>query len=219
MMQLSPAIAICFVGILCSLSPSLHAVRLQSMQSFTKKLLCSTFVSTNLFFGASLLDHPLANAFGPKNFELKVSSYKQVELCNGKKPIMPGQKAALGLFPICIEVTADIVNTDVTALVKDASVYGFVKEDAAGNSVLPNNPDFKSDAGQYAMIATIKPGDTQVSYQFVAAVSADPKSEPLPKLSFQFTKAVSFPGGEKFKPLDECEIDPRAPGCEGTEDD
>lgn len=36
-------------------------------------------------------------------------SYQQVELCNGQKPIMPGQKAAEGLFPVCIEVSADVV--------------------------------------------------------------------------------------------------------------
>ena len=37
----------------------------------------------------------------------------------------------------------------------DVSVYGFIKENEAGNSVLPNNPDFKSDGGQYAMIPKV----------------------------------------------------------------
>jgi hypothetical protein len=63
------------------------------------------------------------------------------------------------------------------------------------------------------MIKEIAPGASRVTYQFVAAVSADPKKEPLPQLTFFKTKAISFPGGEKFKPLGICEIDPRAEGC------
>ena len=78
-----------------------------------------------------------------------ISSYKPVDLCNGQKPIMPGQKAAEGLFPVCIEVEANVNNPDKEKTLKDVSVYGFVKENGAGNSVLPNNPDFKSDSGQY----------------------------------------------------------------------
>lgn len=64
-----------------------------------------------------------------------------------------------------------------------------------------------------AMIKEIPPGTSAIKYQFVAAVSADPKNNPLPQLTFFKTKAISFPGGEKFKPLGECEIDPRADGC------
>ena len=37
----------------------------------------------------------------------------------------------------------------------DVSVYGFIKENEAENSVLPNNLDFKSDGGQYAMIPKV----------------------------------------------------------------
>ena len=159
-----------------------------------------------------------ANAFGPLNMDLNIIGYKPVELCNGKKPIMPGQKAAEGLFPICIEVDAEVNNPSAKEL-RDVSIYGFVKEEGAGNSVLPNNPDFKSDAGQYAMIPAVPPGVNRVTYQFVAAVSADPKKEALPRLGFLKTKAVSFPGGEKFRALDVCEIDPRAEGCDGDEDD
>ena len=148
-------------------------------------------------------------ALGPVNMKMDIKSYKAVELCNGQKPIMPGQKAMEGLFPVCLEVEADISNPDAKTL-KDVSVYGFVKEDAAGNSVLPNNPDFNTDAGQYAMIKAVEPGDSTVKYQFVAAVSVDPKKEALPKISFLKTKATSFPGGSKFQPLSECELDPRA---------
>jgi len=153
-------------------------------------------------------------AYGPQDVDLKIIGYKQVELCDGKKPIMPGQKAAEGLFPVCIEVDADVNNPGKNEL-KDVSVYGFIKENGAGNSVLVNNPDFRSDAGQYAMIKSVPIGSSKVKFQFVAAFSQDPKKEELPSLTFFKTKAISFPGGDKFKPLDECEIDPRATGCSG----
>ena len=52
---------------------------------------------------------PVAQAFGPVELTVKVRSYSQVALCNGQEPLMPGQKAMLGLFPICIEVEADVV--------------------------------------------------------------------------------------------------------------
>jgi hypothetical protein len=106
---------------------------------------------------------------------------------------MPGQKAAEGLFPVCIEVEAKLSNPKKDTF-KDVAVYGFVKENTAGNSVLPNNPDFRSDAGQYAMIKSVPPGDGTVTYQFVAAVTTDPKKEPIPGLTFFNTKAISFPG-------------------------
>ena len=157
-----------------------------------------------------------ALAFGPTDVEINIVGYKQVDLCNGQKPIMPGQKAAQGLFPVCIEVTA-ATNSPAKEELKDVGVYGFVKEDAAGNSVLPNNPDFKSDSGQYAMIKQVPPGESQVTFQFVAAVSADPKSEPIPSLTFFKTKARAYAGGNKFQPLSECEVDPRS--CSDDDDE
>ena len=147
-------------------------------------------------------------AFGPVDVGLSFTDYKAVDLCFGKKPIMPGQKAALGLFPVCIEVTAEVTNPKNTEL-KDVSVYGFIKDDQ-GNSVLPNNPDFKSDGGQYAMIKSVPAGKSIQTFQFVAAVTSDPKTTPPPPLTFFKTKAISFPGGDKFQPLSDCEIDPRS---------
>lgn len=167
-------------------------------------------VGSAALLGLGLLGGQPALALGPVKMKLNVKSYKVVELCNGQKPIMPGQKAMEGLFPVCLEVEADVSNPDAKGTLKDVSVYGFVKEDAAGNSVLPNNPDFSTDAGQYAMIKAVEPGDTTIKYQFVAAVSVDPKKETLPKISFLKTKATSMPGGNKFQPLSECELDPRA---------
>ena len=65
------------------------------------------------------------------------------------------------------------------------------------------------------MIKTVPPGKSEAVFQFVAATLANPKKgEKIPPLVFSKTKAVSFPGGEKFQPLDECEIDPRAGASE-----
>jgi hypothetical protein len=49
-------------------------------------------------------------------------------------------------------------------------VYGFVTDSITTESVLANNPDLSSDAGQFAMIESVKPGDTQVEFEFVAAI-------------------------------------------------
>ena len=64
-------------------------------------------------------------------------------------------------------------------------------------------------------------GSSVQKYQFVAAITADPKKEGYvtPSVSFMKTKAVSFPGGEKFQPLSECEMDPRADGCQPGDED
>ena len=37
-------------------------------------------------------------------------------------------------------------------------------------------------------------------------------------MTFFKTKAISFPGGDKFQPLGDCEIDPRADGCDAEDE-
>ena len=197
--------AVLFILLLSNLCLILNAWKLN--QNNNMKNILKYSLASLMFNALSPIN---ANAFGPVEVPLKIISYKQVELCNGKKPIMPGQKAMEGLFAVCLEVEATVTNPDDKKTLEDVSVYGFVKEDGAGNSVLPNNPDFKSDAGQYAMIKSVPPGESNVKYQFVAAISQDPKKEALPGITFFKTKAVSYPGGDKVKPLDDCEIDPRS---------
>eukprot|EP01041_Mallomonas_annulata_P007699 gene7699-15755_t len=177
-------------------------IKINTGKNAWKNSIAATFIAVGIC-GQSV------NAFGPVEVSLSNLKYKQVELCDGKKPIMPGQKAAQGLFPVCIEVDADATNPGKDSL-KDVSVYGFIKDNYAGNSVLPNNPDFKSDAGQYAMIKSVPPGESRVTFQFVAAVVTDPKVTPISDTSLTFfkTKAVSFPGGDRFKALDVCDVDP-----------
>lgn len=70
------------------------------------------------------------------------------------------------------------------------------------------------------MIKRVQPGENEVKFQFVVATTKNPlKGEQLPPLTFFNQKAVSMPGGNKFVPLDECEVDPRAEGCEDNERD
>merc|ERR1719408_180281 len=103
-----------------------------------------------------------------------------------------------GLYAACIEVEANAANPSDKPL-KDVSVYGFVKDNDAGNSVLPNNPDFSTDAGQYAMIKSVGPGEQEVKFQFVIATTKNPlKGEKLPDLTFFNQKVVSMPGGSQI---------------------
>lgn len=201
------------VGVLCC---QIDALRLPTAPLRLARRAATGLVLPFLL-GQSLPGQSLA--FGPVEIPLTVGSYKQVEpLCNGQKITMPGQKAMEGLYPACIEVEASVKNPSDKTL-KDVSVYGFVKENVAGNSVLPNNPDFKSDAGQYAMIKAVGPGESQIKFQFVIAIQQDTKKgEALPPLEFMKTKAISFPGGDKFQPLTDCEMDPRSCAEEGEDE-
>ena len=55
---------------------------------------------------------------------------------------------------------------------KDSAVFGFVSDEKAGASVIANNPDFRSDAGQFAQIDNIEPGqDVPVEFVFVGTFS------------------------------------------------
>ena len=76
-----------FIYIVLLLSLTLcNANQFKSFQSLKR---FSTAVATlPLAFG--LLNQPVF-AIGPVKVGLNILSYKQVELCNGQKPIMPGR--------------------------------------------------------------------------------------------------------------------------------
>ena len=95
-----------------------HKTFLKKLRSVSIGILASGILNSN--------NIDIVNAFGPVEMTLSDITYKQVELCDGKKPIMPGQKAAEGLYPACVEVTAKINNPSEKTL-KDVSIYGFVK--------------------------------------------------------------------------------------------
>ena len=90
------------------------------------------------------------------------------EICAGRPLKAPGEKVAKGLLPKCVLVTAT-ATSKAKQSVKDAAVYGYVRT-ATGDSAIANNPDFRSDAGQFAMIKTVPPGSERVQFEFVAVI-------------------------------------------------
>ncbi|CAN0550611.1 unnamed protein product, partial [Ectocarpus sp. 8 AP-2014] len=71
--------------------------------------------------------------------------------------------------PLQVTVTA---NNPSPKEVVDAAVFGFVFDEDS-TSVVANNPDGASDAGQFAIIDKIPKGSSRVSFQFVAAIEPD----------------------------------------------
>lgn len=87
--------------------------------------------------------------------------------------------------------------------------------------VLANNPDFGTDAGQFAMIESVTPDDRKISFQFIAAV---PMEKDISKyengigpLQFESLKIISFPGGQQFGAISPCEMNEFSDECEAWE--
>ena len=102
-------------------------------------------------------------------------------------------------------------------------VYGFVVDGITGDSVLANNPDLSTDAGQFAMIETITPKTKNVEFEFIAAV---PKEKDLSQfengigeLDFQSLRIVSFPGGQQYGAVNPCEMNEFSDECEAWEEE
>lgn len=49
-------------------------------------------------------------------------------------------------------------------------VYGYVNDAVSAESVLANNPDSGTDAGQFAMIENVSTSDKKIEFEFIAAV-------------------------------------------------
>ena len=70
----------------------------------------------------------------------------------------------------CVIVQAKLAESSPKDLEK-VGVYGFVVDAKTGDSVLANNPDLSTDAGQFAMIEEITTKTKEVEFEFIAAVS------------------------------------------------
>jgi len=103
---------------------------------------------------------PAADAVGPVKLSLKPFKYN-AKPCPPNKPI-PGQAAMRGMRGLCVTVDAELLESPPKDLEK-VGVYGFVTDGDTGDSVLANNPDLSTDAGQFAMIETIGTSDKKVS--------------------------------------------------------
>lgn len=181
-----------------------------------------SFLATSAAVGAAALSAPAiqpvapANAIGPVKLDLKNPTYF-AEPCPPSKPI-PGEKAMKGLRGLCVTVKAELGEIAPKDLEK-VGVYGFVRDgDELGDSVLANNPDLNSDAGQFAMIESITTKDTKVEFEFIAAI---PKERDISgfengigPLKFQSLRIVSFPGGQQYGAISPCEMNEFSDECE-----
>lgn len=160
-----------------------------------------------------------ALAIGPQTIELSDLRYEDTgkvvgDICAGRPLKVPGEKAAQGLLPKCVRVSAHTTNPGKKPA-KDAGVFGYVKT-ATGDSAIANNPDFRSDAGQFAMIPAVPAGDADVSFEFIAVIP-DSKSD-LGQLKFESLKAISYPGGARMATFTECELDSLSDACDGEQE-
>ncbi|GMI51737.1 hypothetical protein ScalyP_jg3706 [Parmales sp. scaly parma] len=160
-----------------------------------------------------------SSAVGPVKIKLKNEVYTAVD-CPKDKPI-PGEKAMQGMRGMCVTVTADLEDSPQTELTK-VGVYGFVNDGVSGDSVLANNPDNKSDAGQFAIIEVLATSQKSVKFEFVAAI---PKEKDISAfdngigpLKFQSLKIVSYPGGQQYGAISPCEMNEFSNECEEWEE-
>mmetsp|Transcript_39282 Transcript_39282/g.118150 ORF Transcript_39282/g.118150 Transcript_39282/m.118150 type:complete len:150 (-) Transcript_39282:365-814(-) len=122
-----------------------------------------------------------------------------------------------GMRGLCVTVDADLKESAEKDLEK-VGVYGFVKDGITGDSVLANNPDLSTDAGQFAMIETITPSTKKVQFEFIAAV---PMEKDLSKyengigeLDFDSLRVISFPGGQQYGAINPCEMNEFSDECD-----
>ncbi len=161
-----------------------------------------------------------ANAIGPVKISLTDPTYT-AQICPPDRPI-PGEKAMKGMKGVCVTVKAKLSESSPKDLEK-VGIYGFVTDAITGDSVLANNPDLSTDAGQFAMIETITPSTKDVTFEFIAAV---PMEKDLSKeengigpLDFSSLRLISFPGGQQFGGISPCEMNEFSAECEAWEEE
>jgi hypothetical protein len=156
-----------------------------------------------------------AEAIGPVKVFMTPTKYS-AKVCPPDRPI-PGEKAMQGMRGLCVTVEADLKESPPKDLSK-VGVYGFVTDGTTGDSVLANNPDLSTDAGQFAMVESVKTTDKKITFEFIAAV---PMERDISKyengigpLNFAGIRLVSFPGGEQYGAINPCEMNEFSDECE-----
>lgn len=161
-----------------------------------------------------------ANAIGPVKINLLNPKYTAIP-CPKDKPI-PGEKAMKGMRGLCVTVDVDLEELPDRELEK-IGVYGYITDKGTGESVLANNPDLSTDAGQFAMIETIKKTDKKTQFEFIAAVPQEmdmaPFEEGIAPLTFKSLRVVSFPGGQQYGTINPCEMNEFSDECEIWEEE
>eukprot|EP00557_Chaetoceros_sp_GSL56_P004725 CAMPEP_0176487670 /NCGR_PEP_ID=MMETSP0200_2-20121128/6271_1 /TAXON_ID=947934 /ORGANISM="Chaetoceros sp., Strain GSL56" /LENGTH=288 /DNA_ID=CAMNT_0017884545 /DNA_START=14 /DNA_END=880 /DNA_ORIENTATION=- len=192
--------------------------------SSRKAFLQQTFLTTATAFSpiasSTFLFPSPSHAVGPVKLKLQVQSYT-AKICPPDRPI-PGEKAMKGMKGLCVTVVANVLDEAPKELEK-VGVYGFVVDGVTGDSVLANNPDLSTDAGQFAMVPKITPKTKQVEFEFIAAV---PKEKDLSAfengigpLDFEGLRVVSYPGGQQYGAVNPCEMNEFSEECEAWEEE
>jgi len=169
------------------------------------------------------LSHPQvesANAIGPVKINLLNPTYTAIP-CPKDKPI-PGEKAMKGMRGLCVTVNVDLEESPAVAL-SQVGVYGYITDKGTAESVLANNPDGGTDAGQFAMIDAITTTDKNISFEFIAAVPSEqdltPYDEGIAPILFKSLRVVSFPGGQQYGKISPCEMNEFSDECAAWEDE
>lgn len=160
-----------------------------------------------------------AAAIGPVRVDLINPVYSAAP-CPKNRPI-PGEKAMKGMRGLCVTVEAEL-KAPAPKNLEDVGVYGFVTDTIAGDSVLANNPDLSTDAGQFAIIPTITPQTTKVTFDFVAAVPMEKDinfENGIGDLTFRSLRMISFPGGQQYGGVSPCEMNEFSNECEAWEEE
>ena len=126
----------------------------------------------------------------------------------------------LGMRALCVTVQANILEKVPKQLDK-IGVYGFITDATTGDSVLANNPDLSTDAGQFAIIELIEPSQTKTTFEFIAAIPRDRDlsqyENGIGPLNFESLRVVSFPGGQQYGAISPCEMNEFSQECEDWE--
>lgn len=161
-----------------------------------------------------------AQAVGPVKVPLEVISYS-AKVCPPSKPI-PGEKAMKGMRGLCVTVKARITEASPKDLEK-VGVYGFVTDAISGDSVLANNPDLSTDAGQFSMVENVVPKDREIEFEFVAAIPMEKdisqEENGIGELAFKSLRLVSFPGGQQYGAINPCEMNEFSDECDVWEEE
>lgn len=159
-----------------------------------------------------------ANAVGPVKIDVVNPTYTAAP-CPKDKPI-PGEKAMKGMRGLCVQVKAELAENSPKELDK-VGVYGYVDDAVTSESVLANNPDSGTDAGQFAMIPTISTTDKKIEFEFIAAVPMEKDvsqyEDGIGPLSFKSLRVISFPGGQQYGAISPCEMNEFSDECEAWE--
>merc|ERR1719296_324506 len=178
----------------------------------TASIASTSSVSNTIFTGG------VANAIGPIKIDIVNPTY-QAAPCPKDKPI-PGEKAMKGMRGLCVQVKAELAENSPKDLDK-VGVYGYVTDAVTAESVLANNPDSGTDAGQFAMIPAISPTDKKLEFEFIAAVPMENDitqfEDGIGPLSFKSLRFISFPGGQQYGAISPCEFNEFSDECDAWE--